>query len=178
MPTMVIQGIGFLGVISFILSYQVKSNKALYLYQLIGSLLFCLQFFLLGAGSGALSLFLNIIRSALLMKYKEWKWVRWKGLPLLLCLAFAGIMVYTWSGTVSVLAFLASAVSTVFYWTNNAKWIRMSNLFCASPAWLLYDIMVGSAAGVVNELITLGSIIISIFRFGWKELGNPESSFN
>ncbi len=105
MPTMVIQGIGFLGVISFILSYQVKSNKALYLYQLIGSLLFCLQFFLLGAGSGALSLFLNIIRSALLMKYKEWKWVRWKGLPLLLCLAFAGIMVYTWSGTVSVLAF-------------------------------------------------------------------------
>ncbi len=54
----------------------------------------------------------------------------------------------------------------------------MSNLFCASPAWLLYDVMVGSAAGVVNELITLGSIIISIFRFGWKELGNPESSFN
>lgn len=54
----------------------------------------------------------------------------------------------------------------------------MSNLFCASPAWLLYDVMVGSIAGIVNEAITLTSIIVSVLRFGWKELGDPESAFN
>lgn len=178
MPAIIVQGIGFLGVISFIISYQLKSNRELYLFQLIGCLLFCIQFVLLGAGSGAFSLLLNIIRSALLIKYKDWQWVRWKGLPILLCIGFTLIMWYTWSGPVSILAFVASTVSTVFYWSNNAKWIRMSNLFCASPAWLLYDVIVGSIAGIVNESITLTSIIVSVWRFGWKELGDPESAFN
>ena len=31
-----IQGIGFLGVIAFIVSYQIKSNRALYIFQLLG----------------------------------------------------------------------------------------------------------------------------------------------
>lgn len=178
MDTFFIQAIGFVGVVAFIISYQVKSNKALYFFQLLGSLLFCIQFFLLDAGSGAMSLGLNIMRSALLIKHKDWKWVRWKGLPFIFCMLFAFIMFYTWAGPISLLAFVASAVSTIFYWTNNAKLIRMSNLFCASPAWFVYDILVKSWGGVLNETITLLSIILSVVRFGWKELGDPESSFN
>lgn len=35
---------------------------------------------------------------------------------------------------------------------------------------LLYDVMVKSWGGVLNESITIVSIIISIARFGWKSL--------
>lgn len=71
--------IGIVAVIAFIISYQIHSNRALFLFQLIGSALFSLQFLMLGAASGCLSLLLNIFRSAMLMKYRDWKWVRWKG---------------------------------------------------------------------------------------------------
>ena len=71
-----IQGIGFAAVAVFILSYQIKSNRTLFLLQLIGSALFCVQFFLLDAKSGCLSLAVNMLRNALMMKYNDWGWVR------------------------------------------------------------------------------------------------------
>ena len=43
-----IQAIGFVGVALFIISYQIRSNRALFLCQLLGCLVFCLQFFLMG----------------------------------------------------------------------------------------------------------------------------------
>ena len=172
-----IQGIGFLGVIAFIVSYQIKSNRALYIFQLLGSLLFCIQFFMLGAYSGCLSMLLNILRYALLTKYNEWKWVQRKELSWAFCAAFAVVLIFTWAGPVTILAFLASSVSTIFYWTNNAKMIRGANLFCASPCWLIYDIFAGSWGGVLNETITLTSIIVSVVRFGWKAMGDPDSEF-
>ena len=49
MYTMAVQAIGFLGLIAFMISYQIRSNKALYLCQFLGCGLFCLQMFLLGA---------------------------------------------------------------------------------------------------------------------------------
>ena len=78
MKDLCIQGIGFAAVAVFILSYQIRSNRRLFLLQLIGSALFCLQFFLLDAKSGCLSLAVNMLRNALMMKYGEWGWVRKK----------------------------------------------------------------------------------------------------
>lgn len=177
METFITQAIGFLAVASFVLSYQAKSNRALYLCQVIGSALFCLQFFLLGAASGCLSLAVNILRGAVLMKYNDWPWVRRKGTAALFCGAFAVILALTWDGPLSLLAFTASAVSTIGYWQNNARTIRLSNLLCASPCWLVYDVFVHSWGGVLSEAITIVSILVSGLRFGWKTLGDPDSAF-
>lgn len=177
MKDLIIQAIGFLAVIAFILSYQIKSNRALFLCQLIGAGLFCLQFFLLGAASGCLSLAVNILRSLMLMKYNDWEGIRRKGWVWILCGIYAMITVFTWAGPVSLLALAASVGSTVGYWTNNARTIRLSNLLCASPCWLIYDICIQSWGGMLNEIITIASILVSIARFGWKALGDPESEF-
>ena len=58
----IIQGIGFVGVALFIISYQIKSNRALFLCQMLGCIVFCLQFFIMGAYTGAIGLIVNIIR--------------------------------------------------------------------------------------------------------------------
>ena len=174
MNTLWIQLIGFLGTVAFILSYQVKSNRGLFLLQMIGNALFCLQFYLLDAWSGCLSLSINILRNAMLMKYKDWEWVRWKGWPFVLS-AFVAVAIWrTWNGPISLLALAASVGSTFGYWSNNARWIRLANVACASPCWLAYDMIVGSWGGVLNETITLVSIFISIMRFGWKALGENQ----
>ena len=170
MPEVLVQGIGFVAVAAFILSYQIKSNRWLFLLQLIGSALFCLQFFLLHAFSGCLSLAVNILRNALMMKYNDWNWVRWKGCPVIIAVLFTGILIFTWNGPVSLLAFIASVSSTLMYWTNSPRKIRLVNLVCASPCWLIYDVIVHSWGGLLSESITLVSILVSIIRFGWKGL--------
>lgn len=171
MHQLIIQAIGFLALLMFLVSYQFKSNRVLFTFQLIGSLLFSLQFFLLDAASGCLSLGLNSIRSVLLMKYNDWTWVRRKELPLLFCGLYLLITIYTWAGPLTLLTLAASLVSTFCFWTNNARTIRLACLLCTSPCWLIYDVCVGSWGGVLNEAITILSVVISIFRFGWSALG-------
>ena len=171
------QAVGFLAVAAFLISYQIKSNRALFLCQMIGSGLFCLQFFLLGAASGCVSLGVNILRAALLLQYDRWGWVRRKVTASLFCGAYGAVLILTWAGPASLLAFAASVASTLGYWRHNARTIRLSNLLCASPCWLLYDIFVHSWGGVVNVSLTIASILISVRRFGWKALGDPDSEF-
>lgn len=170
MKDLCIQGIGFAAVAVFILSYQIRSNRRLFLLQLIGSALFCLQFFLLDAKSGCLSLAVNMLRNALMMKYSEWGWVRKKWCPAAIAVLFTAVLIVTWNGPVSLLAFTASVSSTFAYWSNSPRSIRMVNLVCASPCWLIYDVIVHSLGGILSESITIVSILVSFLRFGWKGL--------
>ncbi len=43
-----IQALGFIGVLFFLISYQVRANRWLFLLQTLGCLTFCIQFALLG----------------------------------------------------------------------------------------------------------------------------------
>lgn len=166
----IIQGIGFLGVALFIISYQIRSNRALFLCQLMGCIVFCVQFFLMGAYTGAISLIINIARNLLLLKSNDWKWAK-SQVTLAVIIALLLVMtIYTWAGWISVLPFVSVAVTSIGYWTQNAQKIRLSQLF-GSPCTLLYDILVHSWGGAVNEAIAILSIIISIIRFGWRNLG-------
>lgn len=177
MSDFLIQAIGFVGVAVFILSYQIKSNKALYFMQLMGSALFIVQMIALGAASGSFSLIALVARNALLMKYNEWKWVQWKGWIAVFQVIYLVILVTTWKGWLSLLPWAAMAFGTFGYWSNNAQKIRLANLVCVAPCWLIYDALVGSWAGVLNEGITLASILLSIYRYGWKAMGDPDSEF-
>ncbi len=177
MSEFLVQAVGTAGVIVFILSYQIKSNKALYFMQLLGSALFCVQFVMLDAISGCFSLLALVARNALLMRWNEWSWVRWKGWIALFEIIYIVILVVTWKGWLSLLPWAAMAFGTFGYWTNNAQKIRFANLVCVAPCWLLYDALVGSWAGVLNEGITLVSILVSIYRYGWKNMGDPDSDF-
>lgn len=166
----IIQGIGFLGVALFIISYQIRSNRALFLCQLMGCIVFCVQFFLMGAYTGAISLIINIARNLILLKSNDWKWAK-SQVTLAVIIALLLVMtIYTWAGWISVLPFASVAVTSIGYWTQNAQKIRLSQLF-GSPCTLLYDILVHSWGGAVNEAIAILSIIVSIIRFGWRNLG-------
>ena len=173
MNDFVVQLIGFVGVAFFILSYQIKSNRALFLFQLIGCGLFCVQFFIMEAYTGALSLMVNIIRNLLLLKAKDWGWVKSNMTLACIIAMLAVITVYTWDGPISLLPFISVAVTSVGYWTENAQKIRLSQLV-GSPCTLVYDVIIRSWGGVLNEVIVIISIVISIVRFGWKNMGDNE----
>lgn len=170
------QAIGFLGVACFVLSYQIKSNKALFLLQTLASVFFGTQFFLLGGISGCFNLMVVIVRNIMIYNHERYKWLAWRGWIGVIIAVCVVILVATWKGPQSLFPFIAMMGSTIGYWTNNAQKIRLSNLVCACPAWFTYDIIVGSFGGMVNEIIGVTSILVSIYRYGWKNMGNSQFS--
>ena len=172
------QIIGFVALLCYLLSYQLRSNRGLYLAQTAGNFLFMIQFLLLGAYSGCVNLILGILRNLLMTQYGKRKWVRSKGWVAVFIAAFAAVLVLTWDGWTSLLPFAAMTTCTVAFWTDNALNIRKANLFVACPSWIIYDVVFHSWAGVLNETITIVSIMVSVWRFGWKNLGDPDSGFS
>lgn len=59
-------------------SFMRGSNRKLFFFQLMGCLIFLIQFILLEAYTGALGLAVNILRNLLLLKVNDWPWVRSK----------------------------------------------------------------------------------------------------
>lgn len=169
--TILVQGVGFAGLLFFISSYQIKSNRALYVCQSLGSLMFALQYVLLGQITGAYTLVVVVLRNMLYAVKNKYPWAAWNGWPWIISAICTVILFITWKGWISLLPFIAVQASTFLYWTGNAQKIRIANLAFASPAWLIYGIIAGSWGGIINEVITLTSILVSIWRYGWKDMG-------
>ena len=166
-------GFGVLSTLCFIASFQVKSNKGLYLIQSVANVFYGIQFYLLGATGGLFNMGMQIVRNLLLCKKEEWKWLRHPAMAPLLCVPSLIYMIITWNSLLDLLPFIAMTVGTFGYWTDSAKKLRIAELFGVSPAWMTYDMIEGAYGGVLNELVILASIVFSIIRFGWKGLDDP-----
>ena len=130
----------------------------------------------MGAYAGSINLIIALIRNIMIMNRDKLKVAESRIMCGVLCGAGLIGLVLTWDGILSILSFAALIGSTIGYWTNNAQKLRLSNLVCASQCWLVYDLMIGSWGGAVNELVTTVSALISIYRYGWKAPGAKQQA--
>ena len=172
MYQLITQGVGFIATALQIGSFQCKSSRKLILMQLCGNTAFLIHMFMLGAYSGCISLLISVIRNFILANRRPWAY--WKGWPWLLVAANLLGTAFTWDGIFSVLPCIAVVSLTVAGWSRNGKKIRIANILVASPSWLIYEIYAGSISGIITELITLGSVGVSVLRYGWKALDNTD----
>lgn len=159
------QAVGIIASVMNIISFQMKDNRRLYVCQSIGGALFALNFFLLGSYTGALLNLFNLFRGAVLAAGK--KWCKWYTFILIQALYIFSCVI-TYSGYISVVVTVAQLIGTVILWTRNGKVIRVVQFFTVSPAWLFHNIVCFSLGGIITEVISMGSIIVSFIRFGWK----------
>ena len=125
MIKIIANGFGVLSTICFIISFQVKSNKGLFIIQSIANVFYGLQFFLLGATGGLFNMFMQIVRNMLLLKINDWKWLQWKGCAPIFCIPSLIYMIIEWGGPLDILPFIAFTVGTLAFWTNDAKMLRL-----------------------------------------------------
>ena len=92
----------------------------------------------------------------------------------IICILQVTTLYFTWGGWWSILPVVANIASTIGGYTYNARKIRVAGMFINSPLWIIYDIIVGSWAGVLDEIVSEASMIISIYRYGWKNLDTTE----
>lgn len=168
-----IQAIGIFGTILFFLSYQCKHNKHLFRVQFVSYLCYTIHLLLLGAITGGVSYILNTVRSFCLGS--KYTFLKGKWMCVIICLLQLVTLFFTWSGWWSLLPIIANIAATIGGYTYNARKIRVVGIFINSPLWIIYDILVGSWAGILDEVVTEASMIISIYRYGWKNLDSIES---
>ena len=159
------QIIGILGTCAAFISFQLKENKKFFILQATSGLMFALNFLLLGAPTGCVLNLINIYRGAVMAGGK-----RLHKLPFLISIQAIYIIatVFTYTNIFSVIALTAQLIGTLAMWSGSGKTIRILQLFCVSPLWLVHNIFVFSIGGIVCEVFNIGSIIVSLIRFGKK----------
>ena len=173
MNSFFVQAIGFLGTGLFFLSFQCKRNKDLFRVQFVSYLCYTTHLLMLGAVTGGISYILNTVRSFCLGSRNAF--LRSKRMCWIICAAQLLTLYFTWDGWYSILPVAANIASTIGGYTHNAGKIRLAGMFINSPLWIVYDILVGSWAGVVDELVSELSMVISICRYGWKNLDSVDA---
>lgn len=168
-----IQAVGFLGTILFFLSYQCKENKNLFRVQFVSYLCYTAHFLLLGAITGGISYILNALRSFCLGGKNRFLRSNW--MCAIICVLQLVTLVFTYDGWWSILPVVANIAATVGGYTHNGRTIRVVGMFVNAPLWIVYNIIVGSWAGILDEAISEVSMLVSIFRYGWKNLDKQES---
>ncbi len=158
--------IGIIGIICSILSFQCEQRKKVMLFQVMASLMFTTQLFLVGAFTGACLDLINFARSLFFSIDKKWAKSKWWLAAFMLILIGAGIA--TWKDAYSILPIIGSLLSTVALWMKTSKNIRLISLF-SGPCWLIYNIVNGAYSAAINELIAMTSIVIGMLRYDVKK---------
>lgn len=140
--------------------------------QFFSYVVYTAHFIILGAMTGGLSYILNLTRSLFLAS--KWKFARSSTMCMILCSMQLVVLVTTWEGWISLLPVCANIATTIGGYTHNAQKIRIAGIFINSPLWIIYDLIIGSWAGAVDELASIASGIISIKRYGWNNLNKTD----
>ncbi len=182
MYDIIAQAIGIIAMVFVIISFQGKDAKKVIACQMIGCILFIINFFMLGAVVGAL---MNIIATFRAIVYINKKTFRadspvWPVVISFMCLG-AYVLTFTAFGVPftlgnAVLQFLpviANTIATIAFHTGSAKWIRRLGVF-VSTCWIIYNSVNFALGGILCEVFSLGSIFVGFLRHDRKKAVQTE----
>ncbi len=169
MSDLLIQAVGFVGMVMCIGSFQFKDTKKLLFFQMTGNFIYVIQFILLGAYSGCAVLLFQVLSNLPLCLEKPDKRA-WSGLKWLFVTAIVIASALTWKDLFSIFPAAGAVASVLSSWSRNGKLIRLTKLLITGPGWLIYDIYAWTVAGILAEVFAITSTIVSIFRYGLSAL--------
>ena len=171
------QIIGIVAMAANVIAYQFKSKRSIILCQLLGSTLFAVNMFMLGAVMGGLLNIVGIARALVYIKPERLKLPRIaiNGIFMLLYIA-SYVLVFAVFGKeptpfnliVEILPLVGMGAMTVGLSLNGAKRIRICG-FINSPCWLIYNILNFSIGGILCEVFGLISVTSAYIRLDRKK---------
>lgn len=159
--------IGIVGIIVNMLIYQQKTRTNLLLCKLSADFIWLLHYALLSAYSGAAICGVGIVREIVFLNnHRKWaKSKKWLVLFIVLSIISA---IFTWKNIFSILPAAASILAIISFWIGNPRLTRIFQI-PISASLLIYNVICSSYAGILNEILTLISIVIAMFYFGVKD---------
>jgi hypothetical protein len=167
------QIIGIVAMTLTCVSFQCKEKRNVLLFQLCGSAFFTINFYLLGAFSGALLNAIGIFRAIVFINEKTFRSKHPAWLVVFCFIFFSSYLsvfalfgkpLITKNIIVEFLPVIAMIASTISFRYSDAKTVRFYGLI-SSPLWLTYNIICFSVGAIICEVLNLFSIVIGILRF-------------
>lgn len=142
--------------------YQQKTRKNLLIRKLSADILWGVHYICLGAAAGAIPNIIGIFREAVFLNSDK-KWANSLIWPAVFIAVSWIAAIISWKSALSFLPMCASTLVTVSLWVKSPKLTRLMTVPVCT-AFIIYDLFVGSYAGIVNEAISLVSIAAAFFR--------------
>ena len=169
------QAIGIVAMAFNVLSYQTKNSRSIIIFQLFGTLLFSINFFLIKAYVGAMLNVLGMLRALAYANKDKWK-LNTTVLLVVFSLLFAStyILIFTifdkpftvFNAIIEILPVCSMILSTIAYGTK-AKTFRIFALIF-SPMWLVYNVIVFSVGAIICEALCIVSAFVALLRYRKK----------
>ena len=159
---LVAQILGFVGTAIVVIGMQQKKYKHIVICKIGNELFSAIHYLLLGGYTGMLANFASCLTNGCYyFRIKKGKTT----LPFQIVFAtmFVIIGALSWHGPISIFVVLAKLISSVALGIKNPRIIRMLNLI-SNPCWLIYNIYVGSIAGMVTDTLVTISVLIAVIR--------------
>ncbi len=155
--------IGALGLGANFLSFQFKKHRHILLFRTINEGLFILQYFLLGAYSGAILNIVGCVRN-IIFTGQVAKGKKTTISSIIFCVIFTAFGILTFDGIKSIMLIFAKDLSTIAYGNKNTTVIRTVS-FLTHICYLCYNLAVTSYEGAIADGVLLVSLIVGIIRF-------------
>ena len=157
---------GFLAIAVGILMYQFKKHKTIMILMALNAALWCLHYGSLWLFTPVAMNFINLARSYVCSF--DNKFACSKAVPVVFIVLSLALTVVTWQGAWDILILVSSVFATVGGWQKNPQILRVSNVLVCL-CWLPYNFVNNSWAGIVNNLLTLVSLIVALIRYRAKQ---------
>ncbi|MCR4674401.1 MAG: YgjV family protein [Lachnospiraceae bacterium] len=161
------QVIGFVAMFFSVFSFQMNSHKKIILMQMAATVCFAIQYYLLGAYTGMVVDIIATVRSMIFYFREDKEWARSKWWIVIFMAAFAVSGIFTYESPVSLLAIFAMMLNTISFACTKPKLVR-TTILISSPMFLIYNIIMASMGGIVNEVFVEISSVVGLLRYDIK----------
>ncbi len=162
MRVWIYQLVGFAAMVLGFLIFQQTDRKKMILIKLACDILWVTHFALIGAYSGMAISCVGCLREIIFYHKKE---NSKKGVFLLTLFLLLGItgVILTWNSIWCICSLISTILSTTAYWQNKTVPMKIL-LFMTSVSQIIYAIHFVSYSAIANEIITMLSLLIFLFR--------------
>ena len=161
----VAQIIGFVAVSAFLLSYQLKHRKHIVLVNATSSVLYVLQYILLGAFDGAAIDTISAV-STLVAARKENTHIKKYAILIIvlfdLAIFAAGMALYR--NTFSLCSIAGAILQVSALWLSRERNIRLVSLL-GTPFWLVFNLSSHAYGAAFGSFLSMLSVASAIFRY-------------
>ena len=162
------QVIGFLAVGLYLLSYQLKKRTHIVWVTFVSNVFYVLQYFLLGAFSGAAMDILSTVASFFAGRKNAPSMKKYANLlSVLTTLSIAVIglcLAWIQRDWFELLPVAGAVFSTVGLWCDDEQKLRKFGL-CSAPFWLVYNFASQAYGASLGSLFAIISIVVSLIRY-------------
>lgn len=154
---------GAIVLILTVISVQFKTKEKIVMCSVFANVFAAIQFFLLGALTGAVISVINTIRCLIFYLYKK-RDIKPSFIVLIIFEIIAIISgSISWQDMWSLIPIIVTVIYTYGLWQDNVKIIRITTGIVGF-GWAIYDIVVRAYVGAIQETCQLISALIALYK--------------